>query len=52
MIRDALKFGTFVVVCLFFTGYLAFTIGNLNVRDPLGQRHVQDQRHLRRRHRA
>ena len=37
MIRDALKFGAFVVVCLFFTGYLAFTIGNLDVRDPLGR---------------
>ncbi len=35
MIRVALKFGTFVLVCLFFTGYLAFTIGNLDVRDPL-----------------
>jgi phospholipid/cholesterol/gamma-HCH transport system substrate-binding protein len=37
MIRDALKFGAFVLVCLFFTGYLAFTIGNLDVRDPLGR---------------
>jgi phospholipid/cholesterol/gamma-HCH transport system substrate-binding protein len=37
MIRTALKFGTFVLVCLFFTGYLAFTIGNLDVRDPLGR---------------
>jgi phospholipid/cholesterol/gamma-HCH transport system substrate-binding protein len=37
MIRVAIKFGTFVVVCLFFTGYLAFTIGNLDVRDPLGR---------------
>ena len=37
MIRTAVKFGTFVVVCLFFTGYLAFTIGNLDVRDPLGR---------------
>jgi phospholipid/cholesterol/gamma-HCH transport system substrate-binding protein len=37
MIRTAVKFGAFVVVCLFFTGYLAFTIGNLNVRDPLGR---------------
>lgn len=36
MIRIAVKFGAFVVVCLFFTGYLAFTIGNLDVRDPLG----------------
>ena len=38
MIRTALKFGTFVVVCLVFTGYLAFTIGNLDVRDPLNRR--------------
>jgi phospholipid/cholesterol/gamma-HCH transport system substrate-binding protein len=37
MIRVAIKFGAFVVVCLVFTGYLAFTIGNLNVRDPLGR---------------
>ena len=37
MIRVALKFGTFVLVCLFFTGYLAFTIGNLDYRDPLGR---------------
>jgi hypothetical protein len=36
MIRVALKFGAFVVVCLMFTGYLAFTIGNLKVSDPLG----------------
>jgi len=37
MIRVALKFGAFVVVCLVFTGYLAFTIGNLDVRDPLNR---------------
>ena len=37
MIRVALKFGAFVLVCLFFTVYLAFTIGNLDVRDPLGR---------------
>ena len=37
MIRTAIKFGTFVLVCLIFTGYLAFTIGNLDVRDPLGR---------------
>lgn len=37
MIRIAIKFGAFVVVCLFFTGYLAFTIGNLEVSDPLGR---------------
>lgn len=36
MIRVALKFGAFVAVCLMFTGYLAFTIGNLDIRDPLG----------------
>jgi phospholipid/cholesterol/gamma-HCH transport system substrate-binding protein len=35
MIRTALKFGAFVLLCLFFTGYLAFTIGNIKVRDPL-----------------
>jgi phospholipid/cholesterol/gamma-HCH transport system substrate-binding protein len=38
VIRVALKFGTFVLVCLAFTGYLAFTIGNLDVRDPLNRR--------------
>lgn len=37
MMRTAIKFGTFVLVCLIFTGYLAFTIGNLDVRDPLGR---------------
>ncbi len=37
MIRTALKFGTFVLVCLAFTGYLAFTIGNLDVRDPFNR---------------
>lgn len=37
MVRVALKFGTFVLVCLAFTGYLAFTIGNLDVRDPLNR---------------
>ena len=37
MIRTAVKFGAFVAVCLFFTGYLAFTIGNLDVSDPLGR---------------
>ena len=37
MIRTALKFGAFVLVCLAFTGYLAFTIGNLDLRDPLNQ---------------
>lgn len=37
MIRTALKFGTFVLVCLAFTAYLAFTIGNLDLRDPLNR---------------
>jgi phospholipid/cholesterol/gamma-HCH transport system substrate-binding protein len=37
MIRVALKFGAFVAVCLAFTGYLAFTIGNLDIHDPLGR---------------
>jgi phospholipid/cholesterol/gamma-HCH transport system substrate-binding protein len=37
MIRTALKFGAFVLVCLMFTGYLAFTIGNLDMRDPLNR---------------
>lgn len=37
MIRDALKFGTFVVVCLGFLGWLAFTIGNIDLDDPLGR---------------
>jgi phospholipid/cholesterol/gamma-HCH transport system substrate-binding protein len=41
MIRTALKFGTFVLVCLAFTGYLAFTIGNLDVRDPLNRQSFQ-----------
>lgn len=38
MIKVAVKFGAFVVVCLAFTLYLAFTIGNLDLRDPFGQR--------------
>jgi phospholipid/cholesterol/gamma-HCH transport system substrate-binding protein len=37
MIRDAVKFGTFVVVCLGFLGWLAFTIGNIDLDDPLGR---------------
>jgi phospholipid/cholesterol/gamma-HCH transport system substrate-binding protein len=37
MIRDALKFGTFVLVCLGFLGWLAFTIGNIDLDDPLGR---------------
>ncbi|MEQ1786627.1 MAG: MCE family protein, partial [Acidimicrobiales bacterium] len=41
MIRTALKFGTFVLVCVAFTAYLAFTIGNLDVRDPLNRGNYQ-----------
>ena len=41
MIRVALKFGAFVVVCLLFTLYLAFTIGNLDFRDPLDREHYR-----------
>lgn len=37
MIRDAVKFGVFVVVCLLFLGWLAFTIGNIDLDDPLGR---------------
>ncbi|MEY2451718.1 MAG: phospholipid/cholesterol/gamma-HCH transport system substrate-binding protein [Acidimicrobiaceae bacterium] len=37
MIRTAIKFGVFVVVCLGFTTYLAFTIGNISARDPLAR---------------
>ncbi|MGI8663585.1 MAG: MCE family protein [Acidimicrobiales bacterium] len=37
MTRTAIKFGIFVLVCLFFTGYLAFTIGNIDIGDPLGR---------------
>ena len=33
MLRTALKFGTFVAVCLVFTIYLAFTIGNIQLAD-------------------
>jgi phospholipid/cholesterol/gamma-HCH transport system substrate-binding protein len=33
MLRTALKFGTFVAVCLMFTVYLAFTIGNIQLND-------------------
>jgi phospholipid/cholesterol/gamma-HCH transport system substrate-binding protein len=29
------RLGIFVAVCLFFTGFLAFTIGNIDYRDPL-----------------
>lgn len=36
MIKVALKFGAFVLLCLGFTAYLAFTIGNLDISDPLG----------------
>jgi phospholipid/cholesterol/gamma-HCH transport system substrate-binding protein len=37
MIRTALKFGAFVAVCLTFTLWLAFTIGNISTSDPLGR---------------
>jgi phospholipid/cholesterol/gamma-HCH transport system substrate-binding protein len=37
VIRTALKFGGFVLVCLSFTLYLAFTIGNISIRDPLAR---------------
>ncbi len=37
MIRTALKFGGFALVCLAVTVYLAFTIGNIQITDPLGR---------------
>jgi phospholipid/cholesterol/gamma-HCH transport system substrate-binding protein len=37
VIRTAIKFGAFVVVCLSITVFLAFTIGNISIRDPLGR---------------
>ncbi|MEY2423951.1 MAG: phospholipid/cholesterol/gamma-HCH transport system substrate-binding protein [Acidimicrobiaceae bacterium] len=37
MIRTAIKFGVFVAICLSFTLYLAFTIGNISIRDPLAR---------------
>lgn len=37
MIRTALKFGAFSLVCLAVTIYLAFTIGNIRIQDPLGR---------------
>ncbi|MEY2449958.1 MAG: phospholipid/cholesterol/gamma-HCH transport system substrate-binding protein [Acidimicrobiaceae bacterium] len=37
MIRTAIKFGVFVLICLSFTTYLAFTIGNISVSDPLAR---------------
>jgi phospholipid/cholesterol/gamma-HCH transport system substrate-binding protein len=37
VIRTAVKFGAFVLVCLSFTLYLAFTIGNISIRDPLAR---------------
>ena len=37
MIRTAIKFGGFVLVCLGFTVYLAFTIGNVSLTDPLAR---------------
>lgn len=33
MLRTAIKFGAFVAVCLVFTVYLAFTIGNIQLDD-------------------
>jgi phospholipid/cholesterol/gamma-HCH transport system substrate-binding protein len=33
MLKTALKFGMFLVICIFFTGYLALTIGNKKLRD-------------------
>jgi phospholipid/cholesterol/gamma-HCH transport system substrate-binding protein len=36
MIRTAVKFGGFVAVCLAFTVWLAFTIGNLKVNELVG----------------
>jgi phospholipid/cholesterol/gamma-HCH transport system substrate-binding protein len=33
MLRTAIKFGIFVAVCLTFTLYLAFTIGNIKIED-------------------
>lgn len=37
MIRTAIKFGIFCVVCLAVTVYLAFTIGNIKIGDPLNR---------------
>lgn len=37
MIRTALKFGVFMLVCLAVTVYLAFTIGNIHIEDPLNR---------------
>ena len=37
MIRTALKFGVFALICLAVTVYLAFTIGNIQITDPLGR---------------
>jgi len=37
VIRTAIKFGIFVLVCLSFTTYLAFTIGNISIRDPFAR---------------
>jgi phospholipid/cholesterol/gamma-HCH transport system substrate-binding protein len=41
MIRVAIKFGAFVVVCVGFTVYLAFTIGNLSFDDPFGRQRYE-----------
>ncbi|MBA2280716.1 MAG: MCE family protein [Actinomycetota bacterium] len=37
MTRTAIKFGLFVVVCTSLTLWLAFTIGNIEINDPLGR---------------
>jgi phospholipid/cholesterol/gamma-HCH transport system substrate-binding protein len=39
VIRTAIKFGVFVAVCLSFTTYLAFTIGNISLSDPLARQY-------------
>jgi phospholipid/cholesterol/gamma-HCH transport system substrate-binding protein len=41
MIRVAVKFGAFVVVCMAITVYLAFTIGNIRIDDPFGRQRFQ-----------
>ena len=37
MLRTAIKFGVFTAVCLGFTTWLAFVIGNIEFSDPLGR---------------
>jgi hypothetical protein len=41
VIRVAVKFGAFVVVCMTITVYLAFTIGNIRIDDPFGRQRFQ-----------